>query len=60
MNDQQREIFETTYDWLTAVIIKQNRLISFQDLWTAYPFKSNGLTKEGLLMIYSIFKKALN
>lgn len=60
MSEEQRAIFETSYDWLTGVLIRQKRLISFEDLWAAYPFKSKGLTKEGFLLIYSIFEKALN
>ena len=59
MSEEQRAIFETSYDWLTGVLIQQKRLISFEDLWIAYPFKSNGLTKEGFLLVYSIFEKSL-
>ena len=60
MSEEQRAIFEQTYSWITEVSIQQKRLISFEDLWTAYPFKSNGLTKEGFLLVYSIIKKALD
>lgn len=60
MNEQQKQIFDITYNWLINVSIKQKRLISFEDLWIAYPFKSNGLTKEGFLLLYSIIKNALD
>lgn len=32
---------ELTYDWLLAVLKKQEKWLSNIDLWTAFPFKKN-------------------
>jgi hypothetical protein len=48
-----------SYDWIVQVLITQNRIISFEDLWIAYPFKTNGLTKHGLDLLYNTIKEKL-
>jgi hypothetical protein len=48
-----------SYDWIVKVLITQNRIISFEDLWTAYPFKTNGLTRYGLDLLYNTIKEKL-
>lgn len=48
-----------SYDWIVQVLITQNRIISFEDLWIAYPFKTNGLTKYGLDLLYNTIKEKL-
>jgi hypothetical protein len=48
-----------SYDWIVQVLITQNRIISFEDLWISYPFKTNGLTKHGLDLLYNTIKEKL-
>ena len=50
---QQNEVLEKSYDWIARVCQKQERFIGFNDLWSAYPYKTTGLTKKGLMSLYS-------
>jgi hypothetical protein len=53
------KILSESYDWIVQVLTTQNRIISFEDLWIAYPFKTNGLTRYGLDLLYNTIKENL-
>jgi hypothetical protein len=48
-----------SYDWIVQVLTTQKRIISFEDLWIAYPYKKNGLNKYGLDLLYNTIKEKL-
>ena len=48
LSTQQEEILSKSYDWATNVIVRQQRFLPLDEMWFAYPFKTNGLNKEGL------------
>lgn len=50
---EQENIFNKTYDWCASVITKQNRILPINTMWDAYPFKKNGMTKDGLTVMLS-------
>jgi len=59
MNTNQNEIINKSYDWVVNVITTQKRFLSIDDFYTAYPFKSNGLTKQGLEILINEIKKVV-
>ena len=59
MNYEQKIIIAKSYDWVAEVVSTQKRFISNKDFWIAYPFKKNGLTKEGLFLLIETMKKLI-
>jgi hypothetical protein len=51
LNTEQSEILNKSYDWATNVIVKQQRFLPLETMWQAYPFKTNGLNKNGLSIL---------
>jgi len=59
LTTNQQEIVSKAYDWLAEVAKKQGRILSNDDLWTAYPFKSNGLQRAGLDILVNTMRDAV-
>ena len=59
LTTKQEEVLSKSYDWCTAVITKQCRFLPLDTMWTAYPFKRTGLTKEGLSIMLSKMQAGL-
>jgi hypothetical protein len=59
MNTEQKIIIAKSYDWVADVVATQKKFISNRDFWIAYPFKKNGLTKEGLFLLIETMKNIL-
>jgi|LakMenE01Jun11ns_1017448.scaffolds.fasta_scaffold9252674_2 hypothetical protein len=59
MNTEQKIIIAKSYDWVADVVATQKKIISNRDFWIAYPFKKNGLTKEGLFLLIETMKNIL-
>lgn len=55
----QQEILEKSYEWAANVVIRQKRFLDIDTMWIAYPFKKNGLSKEGLTVMLDYMKKAI-
>ena len=58
LTEKQGVIIEDSASWVMGVIKTQQRFLQFADLWTAYPYKLNGLTEEGLKALYEETIKA--
>ena len=56
----QQEILDKSYTWASNVVIKQKRFLDIDTMYIAYPFKKNGLTKEGLNILLENMKKVLS
>ena len=48
LTDQQESILSKSYDWCSAVIVRQNRFLPIDTMYEAYPYKKTGLSKYGL------------
>lgn len=59
LTKEQEDVLSKSYDWLVAVVQKQKRWLSDEDLWTAYPFKKDGLSKHGLGVLIAKTKETL-
>ncbi len=51
LTTQQEEMLSKSYDWCTNVVGRQRRFLPIDTMWQAYPFKRNGLTKDGLSVL---------
>lgn len=59
LTEAQEMILSKSYDWCTNVIVKQQRFLPLETMWTAYPFKKTGLSKEGLGIMLSKMQSEL-
>lgn len=51
LTEDQEKILSKSYDWCSAVIVKQERFLPLETMWQAYPFKKTGLSKHGLSVL---------
>jgi len=58
ITETQNTTIEDSASWILRVIDTQKRFMQFADLWIAYPYKINGLTKDGLKALYEETIKA--
>ena len=58
LTKRQNTIIQDSASWILRVTETQKRFMQFTDLWIAYPYKLNGLTKEGLKALYEETIKA--
>jgi hypothetical protein len=59
LSTQQEEILSKSYDWATNVIVRQQRFLPLDVMWTAYPFKKDGFSKEGLSIMLTKMQDGL-
>jgi hypothetical protein len=51
LTEKQALYLSKSYDWAANVIAKQQRFLPIETMWQAYPFKENGLNKDGLTLL---------
>jgi len=59
MSEEQKEYLSKSYDWIVNVLQTQKRMLPINELYTAYPFKKKGLTKEGLQILSNTITEAI-
>lgn len=59
LTNKQEDILSNSYDWAVSVITRQKRILPLDTMWQAYPFKKDGLTKEGLTILLDKIKDQL-
>lgn len=59
LTNNQEEILSKSYDWCSNVVVRQQRFLPLDEMWFAYPFKTNGLNKEGLSIMLTKMQDGL-